>query len=93
MTFQEVSEEYARQWKIQGDTYRKEDKGKSCINIDYNQLEEMIIAAAKEKYPQFSEKQIRYIYGLAYREYHSTFGDCIFGMDDLCSFMANFPKD
>lgn len=59
--------------------------------VDYNVLAEKIIQALQEDY-KLTDKQARYIYGFAYHEYHSNFGDVIYHADELATFVENFPK-
>ena len=62
------------------------------VNIDYAAIEEMIRHETAIAYPHFSQNKINYIWSKVYEDYHSSFGECISGMYELCDFVDKMPK-
>ena len=101
--FTDVSQEYDAQFAQSRKEYEAWQKANPYIrgqkqppyngfSVDYNGIGELVQQATRNEYPQLNEKQIGFVYGVVYQEYHSSFSDVICMMDEWTSRFVDFLK-
>ena len=86
-TFSNIMADYNEQYRRNIESYNKD---KTSIPINYGQIGDDLISAIEAE--GFSKAQAGYIYGCAYANHHSSFGDVIIYSQDYCDWFKNFPK-